>query len=46
MRLNEDKLEDVFLAIKDLVPLVNPNDIQITGWDISDLDLYDSCKRA
>jgi len=29
-----------------MVPLVNPNDIEITGWDISDFNLYDSCVRA
>jgi myo-inositol-1-phosphate synthase len=46
VRLQDNKLEDVFVTIKDLVPLVNPNDIEITGWDISDLDLYESCKRA
>jgi myo-inositol-1-phosphate synthase len=46
MRVQKDKLEDVFMTIKDLVPLVNPNDIEITGWDISDMDLYDACKRA
>ena len=44
--MQDDKLEDVFVTIKDLVPLVNPNDIEITGWDISDLDLYHACKRA
>jgi len=26
--------------------MVNPNDIVLQGWDISDMDLYDSCKRA
>lgn len=26
--------------------MVNPNDISITGWDISDYDLYESCLRA
>jgi len=46
IRVQKDKLEDVFMTIKDLVPLVNPNDIEITGWDISDMDLYDACKRA
>jgi len=28
------------------VPLVEPNSIEITGWDISDLNLYESCYRA
>ena len=26
--------------------MVNPNDIIVTGWDISDLNIYESCKRA
>jgi myo-inositol-1-phosphate synthase len=26
--------------------MVNPVDFEIGGWDISDLDLYESCKRA
>lgn len=26
--------------------MVNPIDFEIAGWDISDLNLYDSCKRA
>jgi hypothetical protein len=40
-RLSEDnKLNDVYKTVKDVVPLVNPNDIVITGWDISGMDLY------
>lgn len=26
--------------------MVNPVDIEITGWDISNKNLFDSCKRA
>jgi myo-inositol-1-phosphate synthase len=26
--------------------MVNPIDFEIGGWDISDLNLYESCKRA
>ena len=39
-------LKDVHKTIKDLLPMVNPVDFEISGWDISDLNLYDSCKRA
>jgi len=39
-------LKDVFLPIKEIVPLVNPNDITITGWDISNLNMYEATKRA
>lgn len=33
-------------TIKDLLPMVNPIDFEISGWDISNLNLYESCKRA
>jgi len=26
--------------------MVNPIDFEISGWDISNLNLYESCKRA
>lgn len=42
----DNKFSEVHKTIKDLVPMVNPNDIAITGWDISDYDLYESCLRA
>ena len=38
--------QDVFKVVKDLVPLVNPTDILISGWDISDMDLYNASYRA
>jgi myo-inositol-1-phosphate synthase len=43
---DDNQFSEVHKTIKDLVPLVNPNDLKITGWDISNLNLYDSCKRA
>jgi len=36
----------VHKTIKDLLPMVNPIDFEISGWDISNLNLYESCKRA
>ena len=33
-------LEDVYKPIKDLLPMVNPVEMEISGWDISGLDLY------
>ena len=38
--------KDAFRPIKDLVPLVNPVDIVVSGWDISKTNLYDACYRA
>lgn len=26
--------------------MVNPCDFEITGWDISNLNLFEACKRA
>ena len=36
----------MFKPIKDLVPMVNPVEMVISGWDISGADLYKACKRA
>ncbi|GMM27962.1 inositol-3-phosphate synthase [Martiniozyma asiatica (nom. inval.)] len=38
--------EDVYAPFKDFVPMVNPNDFVIGGWDISNVDLYEGMKRA
>lgn len=38
--------KDVHVPLKSLVPMINPNDIEIDGWDISSLDLGQSMKRA
>lgn len=48
LEINKDtnELKDVFKVVKDIVPLVDPNDIEITGWDISNLNMYESCYRA
>jgi len=39
-------LEDVYQPIKDILPMVNPVDFVISGWDISNKNLYEACKRA
>jgi myo-inositol-1-phosphate synthase len=39
-------LEDVFKPINQLLPMVDPVDFVIGGWDISKVNLYDACKRA
>jgi myo-inositol-1-phosphate synthase len=39
-------LHDKNIPVKDLLPMVDPCDFEITGWDISGLNLYESCKRA
>lgn len=37
---------NVFAPLKNLVPMVNPNDLVLGGWDISSLNLADSMRRA
>lgn len=39
-------LEDVYKLVNEIVPLVNPCDMEITGWDISGMNLYDAAYRA
>lgn len=44
--VGQSKSEDHYLPMKDLVPMVNPNDLHIDGWDISSMNLADAMKRA
>ncbi|KAF8771180.1 uncharacterized protein LOC129989203 [Argiope bruennichi] len=37
---------DLYIPFKDMLPLVNPNDIVFGGWDISSRNLADSMERA
>ena len=39
-------LEDVYKPVKDILPMVNPCDFVVGGWDISNTNLYDACKRS
>lgn len=39
-------LNDVFKPIKELLPMANPVDFKIYGWDISSANLYQAVKRA
>ena len=38
--------KQVVAAFKDLLPMVSPNDLVISGWDISNLNMYEAVKRA
>ena len=47
VKLSKDgKLEDVFMPIRDMLPMVNPNDLVIGGWDVSGMDMYNATNRA
>lgn len=39
-------IEDVYLPIKDLLPMVNPDNLVIGGWDINNLNMFQAAKRA
>lgn len=32
--------------MKDILPMVDPVDFEISGWDISGANLYEACKRS
>ena len=38
--------KQVVCAFKDLLPMVSPNDLVISGWDISSANMYEATKRA
>lgn len=47
IRVGEDENgEEIFVPFSGLVPMVHPNDIVFTGWDISGMNLADAMARA
>uniref|UniRef100_A0A182JXK2 H/ACA ribonucleoprotein complex non-core subunit NAF1 n=1 Tax=Anopheles christyi TaxID=43041 RepID=A0A182JXK2_9DIPT len=38
--------QDVYIPMNQLVPMVDPNDIVVDGWDISSLNIGEAMKRA
>jgi len=38
--------QGVFIPFKNLLPMVEPNDLVVGGWDISSMNLGDAMKRA
>lgn len=45
-KLPKGGIQDVYKPIKDLLPMVSPEEMEITGWDISKSNIYEACKRA
>jgi myo-inositol-1-phosphate synthase len=43
---HNDKLEEVFVPLKDMVPLVSPNDLVLGGWDCAPENLAVAMHRA
>ncbi|MES1914930.1 MAG: Inositol-3-phosphate synthase [Cercozoa sp. M6MM] len=47
VRIGQDaKGQEVYVPMKDVLPMVNPNDIVVGGWDISSMNLGDALDRA
>lgn len=46
VRLGRGAKEDVYVPISWMLPMVDPNNIEIDGWDISDLKLANAMQRA
>merc|ERR1712176_1599513 len=38
--------EEVYVPLKDMIPMIDPNDIILGGWDISSAKLGDAMKRS
>ncbi|XP_058810053.1 inositol-3-phosphate synthase 1-A [Phymastichus coffea] len=46
VRLGSDGAEDVYVPMSHIVPMVEPDDIELDGWDISSMCLADAMARA
>ncbi|KAG4086406.1 hypothetical protein H8356DRAFT_1353696 [Neocallimastix lanati (nom. inval.)] len=42
----DEQGQDVFIPFHEILPMVNPNDIVVGGWDISSLNMGDAMRRA
>ena len=42
----DDNGNDIFVPFSSVVPMVHPNDLVISGWDISDMNLGDAMVRS
>lgn len=43
---SDENLKDIYLPMKDVVPMVDSDNIVVGGWDISSLNIGESMKRA
>jgi len=46
VRLGSQNGREVYVPFSRMLPLVNPNDLVVGGWDISKMNLGDAMKRA
>lgn len=43
---NDTQGKGIYVPMKDVVPMVNPNDLYVDGWDISSMNLADAMARS
>lgn len=43
---SDESGQDVYAAMRDLLPMVNPDDIMVDGWDISSWNIAEAMRRA
>ena len=45
VRIGAQGAKEIYVPMKDMLPMVNPNDLEISGWDINDatLDVASTC---
>ncbi|KAI9142142.1 Myo-inositol-1-phosphate synthase [Paraphysoderma sedebokerense] len=41
-----DPTNEIYMPLRDMLPMVHPNDLVIGGWDINDANLAEAMKRA
>lgn len=46
MKIGISKNEEIYAPLNQVLPMVNPNEIVLGGWDISNTNIYESMKRA
>lgn len=39
MKIGETATEEIFMKLKDILPMVDPSQLVITGWDINSCDI-------
>ena len=38
--------KDIYVPFNSILPMINPNDFIISGWDINEMNLYDAMNRS
>ena len=46
VKLGTNGGKDIYVPMSSMLPIVDPNDIEVDGWDISSMNLADAMQRA